>query len=61
VLKLSHNDIGDAGAAGLAEALKSNTTLTVLKLSYNDIGYAGAAGLAEALKSNTTRRMNFFP
>jgi len=38
----------------LAEALKSNTTLTTLVLTYNQIGSDGAQLLAEALKSNTT-------
>jgi len=38
----------------LAEALKTNTTITTLDLSYNDIGHEGAKALAEALKNNTT-------
>jgi hypothetical protein len=48
------NRIGDAGAAALSEALKSNATLTSLSLAGNRIGDAGAAALSEALKSNAT-------
>ena len=46
--------IGDDGAAALAEALCSNTSLTTLDLSRCGIGDAGAAALAEALRSNTS-------
>ena len=53
-LDLRDNNIGDAGAASLAEAMKVNTTLTQLDLSRNPIGVAGAAFLAEAMKFNTT-------
>ena len=52
-LSLTSNNIGDRGAAAIAEALKSNTELTSLHLGYNTIGPSGAAALAEALKSNT--------
>ena len=52
MLDLSENNIGDVGAAGLAEALKSNATLTRLDLSENNIGGVVAADLSEALKSN---------
>ena len=54
VLLLSKNDIGDVGAASLAEAVKSNATLTKLDLHNNNIGDVGAASLAEAVKSNVT-------
>jgi len=60
-MTLFDNDIGDAGAEGLAEALKSNTTLTVLALSDNDTGDAGVVGLIEVLESNTTLTMDLFP
>ncbi|MBM94117.1 MAG: hypothetical protein CMF51_05145, partial [Legionellales bacterium] len=38
----------------LAEALKTNATLTVLNLRDNNIGPEGAIALADALKINTT-------
>jgi len=38
----------------LAEALKTNTTLTLIVLSCNEIGDEGTHALAEALKTNTT-------
>ena len=53
-LDLSDNNLNAAGAAALAEALKTNTTLTRLRLSRNNLNAAGAAVLAEALKKNTT-------
>ncbi len=52
-LDLESNQIGDAGAAALSEALKSNATLTKLFLQ-NQVGEAGAAALSEALKINAT-------
>ncbi|KAL9965532.1 hypothetical protein ACROYT_G029345 [Oculina patagonica] len=51
-LKLSDNNIGAHGAAGLAEALQKYTSLTELYLSNNNIGAHGATGLAEALQNN---------
>jgi Ran GTPase-activating protein (RanGAP) involved in mRNA processing and transport len=48
------NNIGNVGAAALAEALKRNQTLRTLDISKNGIGSAGAAALADALKMNTT-------
>ncbi|KAL1512428.1 hypothetical protein AB1Y20_005683 [Prymnesium parvum] len=55
-LHLSHtrNKIGDEGAAHIAEALKTNATLTSLHLTSNNIGAEGAAHIAETLKTNTT-------
>ena len=38
----------------LAEALKTNTTLTDIILDNNKIGDEGAKAIAEALKTNTT-------
>merc|ERR1711935_323281 len=52
-LSLRGNSIGDAGAAAIAEALKTNTAVTFLRLDYNSIGDAGAAAIAEALTTNT--------
>ena len=58
--------IGDEEVKEIAEALKTNTTLTKIDLpnnnwsgfrglrDYNDIGDEGAKVLAEALKINTT-------
>ena len=46
------NQIGAAGAVALAEALKTNQTLTWVDLFSNEIGNAGATALAEALKTN---------
>ena len=48
------NNIEDAGALSLAEALKVNTTLTSINLGDNNIQAAGALSLADALKVNTT-------
>jgi len=45
---------GAEGAAALAEALKTNTTLTSINLEYNDLGAEGAKALVETLKTNTT-------
>ncbi|KJE98088.1 hypothetical protein CAOG_008114 [Capsaspora owczarzaki ATCC 30864] len=42
----------DAAAQVVAEALKSNTTLTQLNLGRNQIGDTGAQAIAEALKVN---------
>ena len=44
-LNLSHSDVGDAGAAALAAALKTNTTLQVLALECNSLSAVGAASL----------------
>jgi hypothetical protein len=55
--------IGDIGATAIAEALKTNTGLSLppqgsydggLHLGYNNIGPIGAGALAEALKINKT-------
>ena len=55
-LGLTDNQLGPEGGASLAEALKTNTTLTELDLDYNQLGPEGGAKLAEALKTNTTLR-----
>ena len=49
---LAQNNIGDAGAAALGEALKSNSTLESLELYTNKIGSAGAQSLAGMLQVN---------
>ncbi|KAG0050177.1 hypothetical protein BGZ83_005043 [Gryganskiella cystojenkinii] len=46
--------IDSKGAQTLAEALKTNSTLTTLNLSNNKIGDIEAQALAEALKTNST-------
>ena len=46
--------MGDAEAAELAAALKSNTSVKVLKLRYNEIRDAGATALAEAIEHHPT-------
>jgi hypothetical protein len=48
------NNIGDAGAIVLAEALEKNKTLRELNLNYNKISDIGANALARALETNTT-------
>jgi Ran GTPase-activating protein (RanGAP) involved in mRNA processing and transport len=53
-LNLYGNQIGDAGAKDLSNALKHNTTLTSLDLGNNLIGAAGAKDLSDVLKHNTT-------
>eukprot|EP00043_Microstomoeca_roanoka_P020574 m.251435 g.251435 ORF g.251435 m.251435 type:complete len:1015 (-) comp17184_c2_seq10:447-3491(-) len=53
-LSLIGDKIGDTGCRALADALKSNTTLTSLDLSCNKIEDTGCHALAEALESNTT-------
>ncbi|KJE95257.1 hypothetical protein CAOG_05730 [Capsaspora owczarzaki ATCC 30864] len=47
-------EVGDAGAPAIAEALKVNTTMTWLALWQNQIGEVGARALAETLKVNET-------
>ena len=39
-LRLDKGDIGDAGGTALAEALRSNTTVTRLNLEHNQLGDA---------------------
>ena len=49
-LELSRNNIGDVGAAALAQGLKSCINLQELRLVNNNIGDDGAATLAQGLK-----------
>jgi hypothetical protein len=47
---LKQNDIGDAGAESLSQALLDNGSLTILKLDYNHITDVGCVALANTLK-----------
>lgn len=53
-LNISANNIGDQGAAALAEMLKSNTTLERLDISSNVIDYDGITAISAALVDNTS-------
>ncbi|KAG0375797.1 hypothetical protein BGX24_008647 [Mortierella sp. AD032] len=53
-LELATGFIEGKEFARLAEALKTNSTLTTLDLKHNSIGDNGAKTLAEALKTNST-------
>ena len=53
-LNLSRNNISDAGATDIAQALHHNSTLNTLDLSNNNISDAGATDLAQALHHNST-------
>ena len=53
-LDLSGNSIGNIGASYIADALKTNTTLTKLRLKKTRITDEGAKKLVEALKENVT-------
>ena len=46
--------IGDSGTAILADALATNSTVTLLNLSRNEISISGAAALAKAMEVNST-------
>ena len=51
-LNLAVNEIGAAGAAQLAEAIRKNSVITDLGLEDNDLGDEGAAHMAGALCEN---------
>jgi Ran GTPase-activating protein (RanGAP) involved in mRNA processing and transport len=51
-LELRDSNIGNVGAAALAEALTHNSSLTEIDLNWNLIGDDGAAAMSEALKRN---------
>jgi len=53
-LDLSINNIGDAGAASLAWAMKGNRTLAQLCLSQNNTGDAIYTSPLEEMKVSTT-------
>ncbi|CAF1669056.1 unnamed protein product [Adineta ricciae] len=48
------NGIRAQGAQHIANALRTNTTLTTLHLDENEIGAQGAQRIADALRTNTT-------
>ena len=52
-IDLGHTNVGNAGAAAVAEALKTNTAVTQLNLYDSKVGDDGAIALAEMLKTNT--------
>ena len=53
-MNLGKNSIGDAGMAKIADALKSNTTLTRLDLRQCGISSVGVVALYDALRSPST-------
>ena len=53
-LELYFNNISDAGATTLAQALHHNSTVKELHLSHNNISDVGATALAQALHHNST-------
>lgn len=56
-VSLERSNVCDPDVVILAEALKTNTTLTSLHISFNAIGEEGAVALAEALTSNSSLRV----
>ncbi|XP_068687308.1 NLR family CARD domain-containing protein 3-like isoform X2 [Montipora foliosa] len=53
--------IGDSGAAILAHAMATNSTVTKLDLSGNGIGYSGVAAVAKAVETNSTLTQLYLP
>jgi len=53
-VNLNNKSIGDEGAKALANALRTNSTVTVLNLGDNSIGDEGAKALSNALLTNST-------
>eukprot|EP00949_MAST-11_sp_MAST-11-sp1_P003850 g3850.t1 len=51
-LNVYRNDIGDEGAAAIAEMLKRNSDLKFLHMSHNQVTWRGAAKLAKAMRKN---------
>jgi len=51
---LWESQIGDDEAIALADALKTNTSITYLYLDGDQIGSVGTIALAEALKTNVS-------
>jgi Ran GTPase-activating protein (RanGAP) involved in mRNA processing and transport len=56
-LTLTQNQIHEAGAVAIGQALKGNSTLRELRLNINIIGGAGAAAIFAALNGNKTLRI----
>ena len=56
-VSLERSNVCDPDVVILAEALKTNTTLTSLHISFNAIGEEGVVALAEALTSNSSLRV----
>ena len=52
--RLGGNEIGDAGAAAIANAIAVNASVTVLDLGANKIGDSGAAAIANAIAVNAS-------
>ena len=59
-LDLSWNNIGDLGAAALANNLQYVTQLQSLVLSRNRIGATGAAALANNLQGTNVKEINLY-
>ena len=57
---LGQNDVGDAGAAAIAEALRGNTALRPLMLTNNRVQDAGATALAAALPGTRITDLNLY-
>jgi len=57
-LNLSRNNIGDRGAASIAEFIQTHYHMKTCKLSWNKIKGKGGIAIAEALKDN--QRMIMF-
>jgi Leucine Rich Repeat (LRR) protein len=49
-LSLGDNSIGDAGAAALGEALRTNTVIKVVGLYRNEIGDSGGVVLGAGMR-----------
>ena len=54
---MSGNNIGDAGAAAIANAIAVNASVTTLLLHENNIGDPGATAIAEALRVNASSKL----
>ena len=54
ILKIPHNDFGEAGAKILAKGLQGNELITSLEVNSNYIRFEGFKHLADALKENKT-------
>ena len=55
--RLGGNEIGDAGAAAIANAIAVNAPVTGLWLYSNQIGDAGAAAIANAISVNASLKL----